>query len=94
MPAWSRSPIVASEFVTTSVSSQGTPQRTLDPWQAANPNLLLANGEHRGYLRLDLTRDRLQADLIALATEKEPQSTATTFRSFVVEAGRPGPVPR
>jgi alkaline phosphatase D len=86
------SPLVASELVTTSVSSNGTPQRTLDNWRAINPNLLLANGEHRGYLRLDLTRDRLQADLMALASEKDPKSEASVFRSFVIEAGRPGPI--
>ena len=49
------SAVVATEFVTTSISSQGIPQSTLDERRANNPNLLFANSERRGYLRLDLT---------------------------------------
>ena len=87
-----QSPVVASEFVTTSVSSQGTPQKMLDGWRAANPNLLMADGEHRGYLRLDIRRERLAADLISLDTVKERTSRARTLRQYVIEADRPGPV--
>jgi alkaline phosphatase D len=86
------SPIVASELVGTSISSQALAQSTLDGWQKDNPNLLFANSEHRGYLRLDITPARLQADLVALRSEKDPKSDARTLRSFVVEAGKPGPV--
>jgi phosphodiesterase/alkaline phosphatase D-like protein len=74
------------------VSTEGTPQEKLDSWRAANPNLLFANGEHRGYLRVDVTRERLNADLVALDSEKQKDSGASTFRSFVIEAGKPGPV--
>ena len=86
------SPVVATEFVTSSISSQGTPQKALDSWRAANPNLLVADGEHRGYVRLNLTRDRLQADLVAMDSVNDPRSGARTLQSFVVEAGRPSPV--
>lgn len=86
------SPAVASEFVGTSLSSQGIPQKMLDVWRSANPNLLFATGEYRGYLRLDATRERLQADLIAMETVKTPRAGRRTLRSFVVEDGRPGPV--
>jgi len=86
------SPLVASELVATSVSSQGVPKAMLENWRAANPNLLLANSAVRGYLRLDLTRERLQADLIALKSVKDPKTDRYTLSTFVVEAGRPGPV--
>jgi len=58
-----------------------------------NANLLLANSQHRGYLRLDLSRERLQADLIAMDTVKKATSDGRIFKSFVIEAGRPGPIP-
>lgn len=87
------SPIVASELVATSITSQGADQKAFDRWSALNPNLLLATSEYRGYLQLDLSRERLQADLIAMDTVKEPNGSARILRSFVIEAGRPGPIP-
>jgi alkaline phosphatase D len=86
------SPVVASELVTTSVTSQGTPQNLLDSWRSSNPNLLIADGQHRGYLRIDLSRDRLTADLVALETVRERNAGARTLRTFVIEAGQPAPV--
>lgn len=87
------SPVVASELVTSSITSQALSQRTFDTWTSLNPNLLIANGESRGYLRLDLTRDRLQADLIAMDSVKKANAAgARTLKSFAIEAGRPGPV--
>jgi alkaline phosphatase D len=86
------SPIVGTELVATSVTSQGTPQRVLDPWKAANPNLLIAEGRSRGYLRLEITDKTLTADLVALDSALKPQSQARTLQRFVVEAGKPGPV--
>ncbi len=86
------SPVVASELVTTSISSQGIAQKRLDAWRALNPNLLLANSEYRGYLQLVLTHEHLEADLIAMDSVKKPGAGARTLQSFVIEAGRPGPV--
>jgi len=86
------SPVVACEFTATSISSHGPAQSILDGWQRMNPNLLLINGEHRGYLRLDLTRDRLQTDLVILDTEKKPNSPRRTLASFVVEVGNSQPM--
>ncbi len=87
------SPVVASELVTTAVTSQGMAQKTLDEWRVGNPNLLLASSEARGYMRLDMTRERLLADLVALSSEKDPHSTTRIMKSFAVESGKPGPVP-
>ena len=91
-PANPDSPVVASELVTTSITSQGTSQRLLNRRMAANPNMLFANGEVRGYLRLDVTHQRLLADLVGLSSEKQPQSTTRILKSFAIENGRPGPV--
>jgi alkaline phosphatase D len=86
------SPIVASEFCGTSVSSHALPQQTFDEWRALNPNLLLARSDYRGYLRLQLTRDRLQTDLIAMDSVLEPHAGRRTLASFTVESGNPAPV--
>lgn len=91
-PAERDSPVVATEFTTTSITSQGLPQQALDERRAENPDLLVADATVRGYLRLDLTPARLQADMIAMASVREPRSGRRTLASFVVEDGRPGAV--
>ena len=83
------SPIVATEFVATSISSQGISQRALDERRAHNPNLLFASSEKRGYLRLDLTPERLEADLVATDSVIDRSSGRRTQASFVVEHARP-----
>jgi alkaline phosphatase D len=86
------SPVVASEVVTTSISSQALAQKTLDAWSKVNPNLLLATSEHRGYARLDITPQRLLADLIVVESVQQPDAGCRTLRSFAVENGRPAPI--
>jgi alkaline phosphatase D len=86
------SPVVASEVVTTSISSQALAQKTLDAWSKVNPNLLLATSEHRGYARLEITPQRLLADLIVVDNVRQPDAGRRTLRSFAVENGRPTPV--
>lgn len=92
-PANLDSPVIGSELVTTSITTQGVPQKTSDAWKKANPDILLLNSQVRGYVRLDVTNERLQADLVALDSEKTPRSTTRIFQSFVIEDGKPGPIP-
>ena len=91
IPQQPDSPVVASEFATTSISSQATPQKSLDRRGRDNPNLLLLDGRYRGYLRLDLDRQRLRADMVAMDTVSRARSGSHVLASFVVENGVPGP---
>ncbi len=86
------SPIVAPEFVATSVSSDPVPEPYFETARKINPNLLTATGLYRGYIRFDINKDHLRADLIALDTVKKPDSQRKTLISYVVEAGKPTPV--
>jgi alkaline phosphatase D len=92
-PANRESPVIGSELITTSVSTRGVPSKVVEGWANANPNILLMNSQQRGYLRLDLTQKRLQTDLVALDSVETPTSKARVLRSFIVEDGRPGPLP-
>jgi alkaline phosphatase D len=83
---------VASELVTTSITSQGASEDYYHARRAANPRTLVAMGGQRGYLRLDVTPQRLTADLIAMDTVKAPESGRRTAGSYVIETGRPAPV--
>ena len=86
------SPVVATEFVTTSISSQGLPMKMIEDRLKENPGLLAGTSEHRGYLRLDLHRNRAQADMVAMDTVFERESRSHVFASFTIEDGSPLPL--
>jgi len=87
------SPVVATEFVGTSITSQfGRSQRQLDLLLGENPHIRLADGTRRGYVRMEVTPTRLRADLRAMRTVSQPASEVDTLATFVVEDGRPGAV--
>jgi len=86
-----RSPVVATEFVGTSITSQfGRSPERVSALLADNPHIRLADGTRRGYARIEVTRERLRADLRVMRTVTQPRSDADTLASFVVEDGRPG----
>jgi alkaline phosphatase D len=80
-------PLVAAEFVTTSITSDAPPQETLDRWKPANPNLLRLDGTRRGYLSLRISEERLQADLVTIDDRTQADSGRMSSGSYVVEAG-------
>jgi alkaline phosphatase D len=92
-PAESASRPVAVEFTTTSITSQARPQAELDKRRQENPSVLWANGLQRGYLRLDLDRTRLRADLVAMDSVTRADAGRTIQASYVVEAGQGGAQP-
>jgi alkaline phosphatase D len=86
-----RSPVVATEIVGTSITS-GYPysQQQVDALLADNPHIRLGNGTRRGYVRMEVTRERLRADLRTMRTVAQPRAEADTLATFVIEDGRPG----
>ena len=89
-----RSPVVASEFVGTSITSPaGAWQRNLPAILAENPHIRYGRSDHRGYVRASVAGGRLHADLIGLDTVRKPESRAQVLARFVVEDGKAGPKP-
>ena len=89
-PADRSSPVIATELVTTSISSQALPQKLLDERRPENPNVKFANSERRGYLRLDLTRERMHAELVSMESVTQRDAARFVQASFVVEDGKAG----
>jgi alkaline phosphatase D len=88
------SPVVASELVGTSISSNGDGEvygPYYGPMIKFNPHIRFFDGDRRGYLRCRLERDQLRADLRVVSTVSRPDAPESTYASFVVEDGRPGP---
>ena len=83
-------PVLAAEFVGTSISSQSPGQASLDRLVQTNAHLHYANGTQRGYLRIDARRDRLEIDLMGLDDGWRADSAVSRQAGWVVERGRPG----
>ena len=84
------SPIVATELVTTSISSVGPQQSAFDRWRTENPNVRLARSDQRGYLRLTIEPERLHADLVAVDDVTRAESGTHVLAAFDVANGKPG----
>jgi alkaline phosphatase D len=89
-PANPETPRVASELVTTSITSQPTSKSLLERYRDNNPAMLLATGAVHGYVRIDVTRSALRADLIEMDTVRERTSTSRVLASFAAEASGSG----
>ena len=85
------SPVVAAEFVGTSITSQAWAQERVNRFLPDNPHIVLADSRYRGYTRVDVSPKLLRADLRAMASVRERDADCSTLASFVVEDGRPDP---
>jgi alkaline phosphatase D len=88
-----RARTVATEFVTTSLTSQPIAEQRFEVARREEPHVRYATGLHRGYTRVDLTRGEMRVDLRAVASVTVPDPDCRTLASFRVESGRPGAQP-
>jgi alkaline phosphatase D len=85
-------PIVATEFVGTSISTGGNGYDTAkyqDRLLSDNPGVKFHNGQ-RGYVRCTITPKVWRTDYRVLDQVTQPGAIAMTRASFVVEAGKAG----
>ena len=86
------SPTLASEFLGTSITSQGWPQERIARFLPDNPHVLMADSRYRGYTRVELTPRRWLADLRVVESVQRRDAPCSTLASYVVEDGKPGPL--
>jgi alkaline phosphatase D len=85
-------PVVATEFVGTSISSGGTgvdQPKGLEDLLGSNPCVKFHNRE-RGYVRCTVTPGNWTSDYVVCEDVAKPGGKVLTRASFVVEAGQPG----
>lgn len=88
-------PVIATEFVTTSLSSGGNGSdtySTIKAFKAANPCIQYHNNR-RGYILCTITPENYQADFMTIDTVTKAGGKTTKAASFTVETGRPGVSP-
>ena len=89
-PERMETPIVASEFCGTSITSQGPGRAATEAQLRVNPHVHYADGTRRGYVLVDITAAAATARLRVVGTVKERESPVSTQATFTVEDGRPG----
>jgi alkaline phosphatase D len=87
-----KSPTIASELVGTSITSYGPPYDLFNSFLPNNPHVKFFDSRKRGYVSVELTRERLKADYQTVSDITDRDASLSTLASFVVEDGKPGPV--
>jgi alkaline phosphatase D len=94
-PLDERSPVVATEFVATSITSGGDggeANPTTAEMRRRNPHIHFFNNR-RGYCLHEATAERMEVTFRALPIVTRPGAPREDRGRFVVEAGRPGILP-
>lgn len=86
-----RSPVVASEFVGTSITSQAASQERLNRLLPDNPHIKLLDSRYRGYVRVEVRPGSMRAELRAMESVQARDAACNTLATFVVEDGKAGP---
>jgi alkaline phosphatase D len=85
------SPVVASEFCTTSISSRSWSQQRVDSLLPLNPHVHYGRSDRRGSIRFEVDSRELRAELRAVDDARDAASAVRTAARFVVDRDRPGP---
>ena len=85
-----KSPVMATEFVGTSITSQGPSAKITEAARQNNPHLKFSNGTQRGFTAFDITAKQCAVRMRALSRVTDPLATISDLASFVVENGKAG----
>ncbi|MCY1479612.1 Alkaline phosphatase D [compost metagenome] len=86
-PEDTRSPLVAAEFVGTSITSNGPSYEAVQAVLPDNPQIRFYDSRSRGYLSLRLQPQQLDVRLQAISDRADPQASVSTLKHFVLESG-------
>jgi alkaline phosphatase D len=81
---------IGTEFVGGSITSFGRPNTSLAGALLVNPHLKYAEGEKRGYGRVDITPQACTVTFRSVDNALDKASSVRDLATFVVEDGRPG----
>jgi alkaline phosphatase D len=90
-PGNRRSPVIASEFVASSITSKGLSEWLNSLIRRLNPDLLHMRSDERGYALIDVTPTQLHCTFRGTRHPVAPDATLHTQAEFVVDRGVPGP---
>lgn len=86
------SPVVATEFVGTSITSPGPTYEGLMAMMPSNPHIRFFDSRVRGYMAMDITPQRMTTRYRVISDVRDPRASVSTLNSWVVENGRAGAI--
>ena len=86
------SPVVASEFVATSITSRGLGEGVLNAARSANPDIVYARSDERGYALIHIEPESALCEFRTTPFPAGTRADLTVQARFQVERGRAGPV--
>ncbi len=84
------SPIVASEFVGTSITSPGPSYERVAATLPDNPHIHFFESRRRGYVSVDLDAKQMTTRLRVVSDVTDPNASCSTLKTFAVESGKAG----
>jgi alkaline phosphatase D len=84
------SPVLASEFVCSSITSRGVSETGMALIRSSNPDIVYGRGDERGFALVEVTPKAAHCDFRATAFPVAPDARLYTQASVAVEAGRAG----
>jgi alkaline phosphatase D len=84
------SPVVATEFVGTSVTSGGPPHEMFTGFLPDNPHVHFFESRKRGYVSVDVDAKQMTTRMRVVTDVTDPNASISTLKTFAVENGKPG----
>jgi alkaline phosphatase D len=85
-----RSPVVASEIVTTSITSRGLGEKLLAQIRESNPDIVHARSDERGYTLLDVRPEGVSAEFRTTANPARADGVFKTQAQWAIRSGVAG----
>jgi alkaline phosphatase D len=89
-PASKDNPVIATEFVGTSVTSSSRPQQRTAQYVAMNPHIKYGRSDKRGYMLMEVTPKETRTRFMGLDEVRDPKSGQRELAAFRVEDGKAG----
>jgi alkaline phosphatase D len=78
--------------VGTSITSDPPPRDLIAALLPENPHVRYFESRHRGYVMVDLDRERMQVRFRSISDRRDPKATVDTLKQFVVQSGVAGAI--
>jgi alkaline phosphatase D len=89
-PVSKANPVVATEFVGTSVTSSSRPQQRTAQYVAMNPHIKYGRSDKRGYMLVEMTPQETSTRFMGLDEVHDPKTAQRELAAFRVESGKAG----
>jgi alkaline phosphatase D len=89
-PASRANPVIATEFVGTSVTSSSRPQQRTAQYVAMNPHIKYGRSDKRGYMLMEVTPKETRTRFMGLDEVRDPKTGQQELAAFRVEDGTAG----